>query len=58
MLVMRLPAAGVINQVGYMARYSDITAKAKALVKGQKTHNGDWTVSYEDGCEPPVVGKI
>ena len=50
-------AAGVINQVGYMARYSDITAKAKELVGDRQTYDGDWTVSYKDGCEPSVVGE-
>ncbi len=30
-----IAASGRINQVGYMARYSDITERAKALVKGR-----------------------
>ena len=35
-----IDTAGVINQVGYMARYSDITAKAKELVGDQKLAMG------------------
>ena len=35
-----IATAGVINQVGYMARYSDITAKAKALVGDRKLAMG------------------
>ena len=53
-----ITTAGVINQVGYMARYSDITAKAKALVGDRKLAHGVRTVSGTNGCEPSMVGKI
>ena len=53
-----IATAGVINQVGYMARYSDITAKAKGVSRRSATHNGDRTVSDKDGCRASVVGKI
>ena len=53
-----IAAAGVINQVGYMARYSDITGKSEGIGRQSETYDGDWTVPHKDGCEPSVVGKI
>ena len=53
-----IAAAGVINQVGYMARYSDITAKAKELVGNQKLTMGIGRFLTRMGCEPSLVGEI
>ncbi len=52
-----IAAAGVINQVGYMARYSDITAKAKALVGDQKLTMGIGRFLTRMGANHPWWGK-
>ena len=49
--------AGVINQVGYMARYSDITAKAKALVGDRKLAMGFGRFLARMGATHPWWGK-
>ena len=50
-------AAGVINQVGYMARYSDITAKAKELVGDQRLTMGIGRFLTRMGANHPWWGK-
>ncbi|RKU33929.1 hypothetical protein C6499_00450 [Candidatus Poribacteria bacterium] len=50
-------SAGVINQVGYMARYSDITAKAKELVGDQKLTMGIGRFLTRMGANHPWWGK-
>ena len=52
-----IAAAGVINQVGYMARYSDITAKAKELVGDQKLTMGIGRFLTRMGASHPWWGK-
>ena len=52
-----IAAAGVINQVGYMARYSDITAKAKELVGDQKLAMGFGRFLARMGANHPWWGK-
>ncbi len=52
-----IAAAGVINQVGYMARYSDITAKAKTLVGNQKLTMGIGRFLTRMGANHPWWGK-
>ena len=52
-----IASAGVINQVGYMARYSDITAKAKALVGNQKLTMGIGRFLTRMGANHPWWGK-
>ncbi len=52
-----ITAAGVINQVGYMARYSDITAKAKELVGSQKLTMGIGRFLARMGANHPWWGK-
>ena len=52
-----IAAAGVINQVGYMARYSDITAKAKELVGDQKLTMGIGRFLTRMGANHPWWGK-
>ena len=52
-----IDAAGVINQVGYMARYSDITAKAKELVGDQKLTMGIGRFLTRMGANHPWWGK-
>ena len=52
-----ITAAGVINQVGYMARYSDITAKAKALVGDRKLAMGFGRFLARMGANHPWWGK-
>ena len=52
-----IASAGVINQVGYMARYSDITAKAKELVSDQKLAMGFGRFLARMGANHPWWGK-
>ena len=52
-----IDTAGVINQVGYMARYSDITAKAKELVGDQKLAMGFGRFLARMGASHPWWGK-
>ena len=52
-----IATAGVINQVGYMARYSDITAKAKALVGDRKFAMGFGRFLARMGANHPWWGK-
>ena len=52
-----IATAGVINQVGYMARYSDITAKAKALVGDRKLAMGFGRFLARMGANHPWWGK-
>ena len=52
-----IDTAGVINQVGYMARYSDITAKAKELVGDQKLTMGIGRFLTRMGANHPWWGK-
>ena len=52
-----IDTAGVINQVGYMARYSDITAKAKELVGDQKLAMGFGRFLARMGANHPWWGK-
>ena len=52
-----IASAGVINQVGYMARYSDITAKAKELVGDQKLTMGIGRFLTRMGAGHPWWGK-
>ena len=53
-----IAAADVINQVGYMARYSDITAKAKELVGSQKLTMGIGRFLARMGANHPWWGKF
>ncbi len=50
--------AGVINQVGYMARYSDITDKAKAFVGDRKLTMGFGRFLTRMGANHPWWGKF
>ncbi|MDE0484900.1 MAG: Gfo/Idh/MocA family oxidoreductase [Candidatus Poribacteria bacterium] len=50
--------AGVINQVGYMARYSDITDKAKELVGDRKLTMGIGRFLARMGASHPWWGKF
>lgn len=50
--------SGVINQVGYMARYSDITDKAKELVSGRKLTMGIGRFLARMGANHPWWGKF
>ncbi len=52
-----IATAGVINQVGYMARYSDIAAKAKELVGDQKLAMGIGRFLTKMGANHPWWGK-
>ena len=52
-----IASAGVINQVGYMARYSDITAKAKELVGDQRLTMGIGRFLTRMGANHPWWGK-
>ena len=52
-----ISAAGVVNQVGYMARYSDITDKAKALVGARKLAMGFGRFLARMGANHPWWGK-
>ncbi len=49
---------GVINQVGYMARYSDITDKAKELVGDRKLTMGIGRFLARMGASHPWWGKF
>ena len=53
-----IASAGVINQVGYMARYSDITAKAKELVGDQSLTMGIGRFLTRMGANHPWWGKF
>lgn len=50
--------AGVINQVGYMARYSDITAKAKELIGQKNITMGLGRFLCRMGAKHPWWGKF
>ncbi len=50
--------SGVINQVGYMARYSDITDKAKELVGDRKLSMGIGRFLARMGASHPWWGKF
>jgi len=50
--------AGVLNQVGYMARHSDITAKAKELTSGKKLVMGFGRFLCRMGASHPWWGKF
>ncbi len=50
--------AGVINQVGYMARYSDITAKAKELIGQNKIAMGLGRFLCRMSASHPWWGKF
>ena len=52
-----ITTAGVINQVGYMARYSDITEKAKELVGNRKLAMGFGRFLARMGANHPWWGK-
>jgi len=52
-----IDTAGVLSQVGYMARYSDITAKAKELVGDQKLAMGIGRFLTRMGINHPWWGK-
>ena len=52
-----ITTAGVINQVGYMARYSDITAKAKELVGDRNLAMGFGRFLARMGINHPWWGK-
>ena len=52
-----ITAAGVINQVGYMARYSDITDKAKELVGTRQLAMGFGRFLARMGANHPWWGK-
>ncbi len=52
-----IDTAGVINQVGYMARYSDITDKAKKLVGNTKLAMGFGRFLARMGSNHPWWGK-
>lgn len=52
-----IDAAGVINQVGYMARYSDITAKTKELVGDRQLTMGIGRFLTRMGAGHPWWGK-
>ncbi|MCE2401051.1 Gfo/Idh/MocA family oxidoreductase [Candidatus Poribacteria bacterium] len=53
-----IQGAGVINQVGYMARYSDITDKAKELVGNQKLTMAIGRFLARMGASHPWWGKF
>lgn len=50
-------SAGVINQVGYMARYSDITEKAKELIGDKKLAMGFGRFLARMGSNHPWWGR-
>jgi len=52
-----IKAAGVINQVGYMARYSDITQKTKTLVEDRELAMGCGRFLTRMGANHPWWGK-
>jgi len=53
-----IETAGVINQVGYMARYSDITAKAKELIGKRKLGMAFGRFFCRMGAGHPWWGKF
>ena len=53
-----IATANVINQVGYMARYSDIAAKAKELVGNRKLTMGIGRFLTRMGANHPWWGKF
>ena len=53
-----IAAAGVVNQVGYMARYSDITARSKELVGDRKLTMGIGRFLTRMGAGHPWWGKF
>ena len=53
-----IASAGVINQVGYMARYSDITDKAKELIGDRKLSMGIGRFLARMGASHPWWGKF
>ncbi len=53
-----ISVSGVINQVGYMARYSDITDKAKELVGDRKLSMGMGRFLARMGASHPWWGKF
>lgn len=50
--------AGVLNQVGYMARYNDISAKAKELIGDRKLAMGFGRFLCRMGASHPWWGKF
>lgn len=52
-----IDTAGVLSQVGYMARYSDITARAKELVGDQQLAMGIGRFLTRMGANHPWWGK-
>ena len=52
-----IASAGVISQVGYMARYSDITAKSKELVGDRRLTMGIGRFLTRMGANHPWWGK-
>jgi predicted dehydrogenase len=50
--------SGVLNQVGYMARYSDITGKAKEIVGGKELSMGFGRFLCRMGAGHPWWGKF
>lgn len=53
-----IKAAGVLNQVGYMARYSDITAKAKEIIGEKDLSMGFGRFLCRMGAGHPWWGKF
>ena len=53
-----IETAGVINQVGYMARYSDITAKAKEIIGSRTLGMGFGRFLCRMGAGHPWWGKF
>jgi len=53
-----IETAGVINQVGYMARYSDISAKTKELIGDRKMAMGFGRFLCRMGAGHPWWGKF
>jgi len=52
-----IQTAGVVNQVGYMARYSDITERARELVAGRPLGMGVGRFMCRMGASHPWWGK-
>jgi predicted dehydrogenase len=53
-----IEAAGVLNQVGYMARYSDITEKAQVIIGENKLSMGFGRFLCRMGVGHPWWGKV
>ena len=53
-----IEAAGVLNQVGYMARYNDITAKAKEIIGAKELSMGFGRFLCRMGAGHPWWGKF